>query len=153
MGQTKHVSDLLDYSLRRKNTENPWHFAILYRKTLGCWEETSPRNWSKNSFPLGKVTQRKIILCVYKSCTSTHIMQWITLFSVKIYTVGKNFTRPPGVTVATNLNPAWKDKRGETTKKWFSPLHFQMSDDRGSGYFVYPGWQKHQFAGIKILFQ
>ena len=31
-------------------------------------------------------------------------MQEIALFSGKIYTVGKNFTRPPVVTVATNLN-------------------------------------------------
>ena len=36
MGQTKHVSDWLDYSLWRKNTEKPWYFAILYRKTLVC---------------------------------------------------------------------------------------------------------------------
>ena len=55
-GQTKHTSEMLDYSLWRKNTRKPWNFAILYQKTLGCWEETSPRNWSKNSFPLGKVT-------------------------------------------------------------------------------------------------
>ena len=39
-----------------------------------------------------------------KSCTYTHIMQEIALFSRIIYTVGKNFTRPPVVTVATNLN-------------------------------------------------
>ena len=31
-------------------------------------------------------------------------MQEIALFSGKIYTVGKNFTRPPVVTIATNLN-------------------------------------------------
>ena len=31
-------------------------------------------------------------------------MQEIALFSGKIYTVGKNFTRLPVVTVATNLN-------------------------------------------------
>ena len=31
-------------------------------------------------------------------------MQEITLFAGKIYTAGKNFTRPPVVTVATNLN-------------------------------------------------
>ena len=38
-GQTKHVSEMLDYSLWRKNTRKPWNFAILYRKTLGCWED------------------------------------------------------------------------------------------------------------------
>ena len=31
-------------------------------------------------------------------------MQGIALFFGKIYTVGKNFTRPPVVTVTTNLN-------------------------------------------------
>ena len=31
-------------------------------------------------------------------------MQEIALFSGKIYTAGTNFTRPPVVTVATNLN-------------------------------------------------
>ena len=41
---------------------------------------------------------------VYKSCSSTQIMQEIALFSRKIYTAGTNFTRPPVVTVATNLN-------------------------------------------------
>ena len=46
----------------------------------------------------------KITLGVCKSCTSTHIMQEIALFSRKIYIVCKNFTRPPVVTVATNLN-------------------------------------------------
>ena len=35
---------------------------------------------------------------------SMQIMQEIALFSGKIYTVGKNFTRPPVVTIATNLN-------------------------------------------------
>ena len=39
-----------------------------------------------------------------KSCSSTRIMQEISLFSGKIYTAGTNFTRPPVVTVATNLN-------------------------------------------------
>ena len=38
-----------------------------------------------------------------KSCTSTHIIHEITLFSGKNYTVGKNFTQPPVVMVATNL--------------------------------------------------
>ena len=32
------------------------------------------------------------------------IMQGIALISRKIYTAGTNFTRPPVVTVATNLN-------------------------------------------------
>ena len=31
----------------------------------------------------------------------------MALFSGKIYTVGKNFTRPQVVTVATNLNSAY----------------------------------------------
>ena len=39
-----------------------------------------------------------------KSCSSMQIMRDITLISRKIYTVGTNFTRPPVVTVATNLN-------------------------------------------------
>ena len=39
-----------------------------------------------------------------KSCSSTQIMPKIVLFSGKIYTAGTNFTRPPVVTVATNLN-------------------------------------------------
>ena len=39
-----------------------------------------------------------------KSCSSTQIMPEIALFSGKIYTAGTNFTRPPVVTVATNLN-------------------------------------------------
>ena len=34
------------------------------------------------------------------------IMREIVLFSRKIYTAGTNFTRPPVVTVATNLNSA-----------------------------------------------
>ena len=37
-------------------------------------------------------------------------MQEIALFSGKIYTPGTNFTRPPVVTVATNLNSASIDK-------------------------------------------
>ena len=48
--------------------------------------------------------QCKITLGVCKSCDSTQIIREIALFSGKIYTVGKNFTRPPVVTVATNLN-------------------------------------------------
>ena len=39
-----------------------------------------------------------------KSCISTKMMRGIALFSGKIYTAGTNFTRPPVVTVATNLN-------------------------------------------------
>ena len=41
-----------------------------------------------------------------KSCSSTQIMRDIALISRKIYTAGTNFTRPPVVTVATNLNSA-----------------------------------------------
>ena len=48
----------------------------------------------------------KITLGVCKSCSSMQIMQEIALFSGKIYTAGTNFTRPPVVTVATNLNSA-----------------------------------------------
>ena len=47
-------------------------------------------------------TKSHLVYCI--SCTSPHVMQEITLFSRKIYTVGKNFTRPPVVTVPTNLN-------------------------------------------------
>ena len=36
------------------------------------------------------------------------IMREIALFSGKIYTAGTNFTRPPVVTVATNLNSGWR---------------------------------------------
>ena len=36
-------------------------------------------------------------------------MQEIALFSGKIYTVGKIFTRPPVVTVTTNLNSQMSD--------------------------------------------
>ena len=43
---------------------------------------------------------------VCKSCSSKQIMQEITLFFGKIYTAGTNITRPPVVTVATNLNSA-----------------------------------------------
>ena len=50
--------------------------------------------------------QCKITLGVCKFCSSMHIMQEITLFLGKIYTAGKNFTRPPVLTVATNLNSA-----------------------------------------------
>ena len=35
-------------------------------------------------------------------------MREIALFTGKIYTAGTNFTRPPVVTVATNLNSAEK---------------------------------------------
>ena len=48
--------------------------------------------------------QCKITLGVCKSCSSRQIIQEIALFSGKIYTAGTNFTRPPVVTVATNLN-------------------------------------------------
>ena len=44
-------------------------------------------------------------------------MQEIALFSGKIYTVGKNFTRPPVVTVATNLNSA-----GHKPQTAFEPI-------------------------------
>ena len=40
-----------------------------------------------------------------KFCSSTQIMRDIALISRKIYTAGTNFTRPPVVMVATNLNP------------------------------------------------
>ena len=40
-----------------------------------------------------------------KSYTSTQVMYEIALFSEKNYTDGKNFTRLPVMTVATNLNP------------------------------------------------
>ena len=45
-------------------------------------------------------------LGVSKSCSSMQIMREIALFSGKIYTPQTNFTRPPVVTVATNLNSA-----------------------------------------------
>ena len=38
------------------------------------------------------------------SCSSTQIMREIVLYSAKIYTAGTNFTRPPVMTTATNLN-------------------------------------------------
>ena len=38
---------------------------------------------------------------------SVQIMREITLFSEKIYTAGTNFTRPPVMTVATNLNSGY----------------------------------------------
>ena len=41
----------------------------------------------------------------------------IALFSGKIYTAGTNFTRPPVVTVATNLNSDY----GQTDKQNFLP--------------------------------
>ena len=40
-------------------------------------------------------------MCIY--CSRVQIMGEIVLFSRKIYTAGKNFTRPPVVTVATNI--------------------------------------------------
>ena len=48
----------------------------------------------------------KITHGVCKFCSSTQIMREIVLFSGKIYTAGTNLTRPPVVTVATNLNSA-----------------------------------------------
>ena len=42
-------------------------------------------------------------------------MREIALFSGKIYTAGTNFTRPPAVTVATNLNSDNKSKKAGTT--------------------------------------
>ena len=39
-----------------------------------------------------------------KCCSSSKIMQEINLFSGKIYTASTNFTRPPVITIATNLN-------------------------------------------------
>ena len=44
---------------------------------------------------------------MYKSCIPTQIMQDIALFPRKIYTAGTNFTRPPVVTAATNLNSSY----------------------------------------------
>ena len=41
-----------------------------------------------------------------KSFMYVQCKQEIALFSWKIYTAGTNFTRPPVVTVATNLNSA-----------------------------------------------
>ena len=41
---------------------------------------------------------------MWKSCSSTQIIREIALFSGKIYIAGTNFTQPPVVTVATNLN-------------------------------------------------
>ena len=46
----------------------------------------------------------KITLIAYKYFTSTQILQENALYSGKIYTAGTIFTRPPVVTVATNLN-------------------------------------------------
>ena len=50
-------------------------------------------------------------------------MHEITLFSGKIYTVGKNFTRPPVVTVATNLNSGYSAN---------GPWRAEMSNDKAS---------------------
>ena len=44
------------------------------------------------------------------TCSSTHIMREKMLFSWKFCTAGTNFTRPPVVTVATNLNSEHKGK-------------------------------------------
>ena len=46
-----------------------------------------------------------------KSCSSTQIIWEMALFFGKIYTAGTNFTRPPVVTVATNLNSSTVDAR------------------------------------------
>ena len=43
MGQTKHVSDSLDYSLWRENTENLWDSAILYPKLLAVEKEQAEK--------------------------------------------------------------------------------------------------------------
>ena len=45
----------------------------------------------------------KILAFSVGVCSSTQIMREIVLFSREIYTTGTNFTRPPVVTVATNL--------------------------------------------------
>ena len=50
----------------------------------------------------------KIELGLCKSCSFTQILREIALFSSKNYTVCTNFTRPPVVTVATNLNSGAK---------------------------------------------
>ena len=36
--QTKHELNHFDFSLWRSCNRKPCHFAILYRKTLACWE-------------------------------------------------------------------------------------------------------------------
>ena len=50
--------------------------------------------------------QCKITLGVCKSCSFTQIMREIALFSGRIYTPETNFTPPPVVMVASNLNSA-----------------------------------------------
>ena len=41
--QTKHEFYHLTFHFEEVATENLWDSAILYQKTLGCWEETSPK--------------------------------------------------------------------------------------------------------------
>ena len=65
--------------------------------------------------------QCKITLGVCKSCSSTQIMLEIALFSEKIYTLGKKFTRPPVMTVATNLNSATTKTFVSITNRTISP--------------------------------
>ena len=55
----------------------------------------------------------KVTLGVCTFWSSTQIMREITLFSRKVYTAGTNFTRPPVVTVATNLNSDHEGRQQE----------------------------------------
>ena len=66
----------------------------------------------------------EITLGVCKSCNSTQIMRDIALISRKIYTAGKNFTRPPVVTVATNLNSGFDLSKGV---KIYFDLHLNLT--------------------------
>ena len=47
----------------------------------------------------------------------TQILQGYALFSGKIYTIGNIFTRPPGVTVATNFKSVCRYRAARAAKK------------------------------------
>ena len=54
IGQTKHELNHYDFSLWSLNTEN-LETLLFYTQNSWLLRRNKPKNWSKNSFPLGKV--------------------------------------------------------------------------------------------------
>ena len=113
LAQTWDLSNILHdtYSGRKFYTLKV-HALRLFLLTIKQCKFINVRNLGPFLFNYTKCVKiqqlrSKITLGVYKFCSSTQIMQEKMLFSWKIYTAGTNFTRPPVVTVATNLNSGW----------------------------------------------
>ena len=100
-GQTKHVSEMLDYSLWRKNTRKPWNFAILYRKTLASWEVKSASCKGRWHKPRWWVHLRIIGTCVLSLVTIVVVWAKCLLCQEKTFStcttpglgIGEQFTK------------------------------------------------------------